>query len=111
MPRLQPTPRILAPDPRLARALWQWLALGALLLVLFPAARGYSAAVGWLPFWLLVAPGVSLCVLYRHRLRDRLAAARSRFLVPGSRRRRLLRRGQARRVGAGQARRTPLRAA
>lgn len=111
MPRLQPIPRILAPDPRLARTLWQWLTLGSLLVALLPAARGYSQAVGWLPFWLLLAPAVSLCVLYRHRLSARLAVARSRFLVPGPRRRRPPRRGQARRVGSGKARRTPLRAA
>lgn len=111
MPRTLPTPHPASPDPRLARALWQWFVLGLLLVILFPAARGYSDAIGWLPFWLLAAPASALCVLHRHHFSDWLAAARSRILVPGPRRRRHRRRRQARRVGFGEARRPHLRAA
>ncbi len=33
-----------------------WLAAGVLLLAFVPAARGHAEWLGWLPFWLLVAP-------------------------------------------------------
>lgn len=111
MPRPMPDTRFATPDPRLARTLWQWLAIGLLLVALFPAARGYSAAIGWLPFWLLAAPTSALCVLHRRHFSDWLAAARSRILVPGPRRRRHRRPGQARRIGFGEARRSHLHAA
>jgi len=86
------------PDPRLNRTLWQWLALGALALILFPDARGYDFWLGWLPFWALLAPLAGLCVLHRHVL---MAAWRT-VLVRAPRRRR--QRGastQARRAGFG----------
>lgn len=51
-----------------ARLLWQWLAVGALLTLLFPAARGTSAAVGPLAFWLLGAPLTGLVVFHRRAL-------------------------------------------
>jgi hypothetical protein len=57
-----------AVDPRLARTLWQWLALGALALVLVPALRGTTEALGWAPYWLVVAPAVALAVAYRQQL-------------------------------------------
>ena len=60
-----------------ARLLWQWLAVGVLLTLLFPAARGTSAVVGPLAFWLLGAPLTSLVVFHRHAL----AAARLGVLV------------------------------
>lgn len=53
------------PFPVLVRLLWQWLALGAMALLVFPAARGDAAWLGWLPFWLLVAPATGLAVLHR----------------------------------------------
>ena len=92
MPILQPTPS--RPDPILARTLWQWLALGAVAMLLVPAARGPVHLLGNLPFWLLLAPGTGLLVLYRHAL----ASAWRRVLVPAPRRRR---RSQARRRGLG----------
>jgi hypothetical protein len=55
-------------DPRLARTLWQWLALGALALLAWPAVRGQSAWLGWAPYWAVVAPAIALAVAYRHRL-------------------------------------------
>ncbi|MBS7458821.1 hypothetical protein [Coralloluteibacterium stylophorae] len=72
-----------APDPRLARSLVQWLLLGLAALAFVPAARG-ATGIGWLPFWCLVAPLLSLTVLYRHRL----AAACGALLVARPRRRR-----------------------
>jgi hypothetical protein len=66
MPILQPAPE--HPDPRLVRTLWQWLALGLVAMLLVPAARGPVHLFGNLPFWLLLAPGTGLLVLYRHAL-------------------------------------------
>ncbi len=67
-----------------ARLLWQWLAVGILLTLLFPGARGSNAVVGPLAFWLLGAPLTSLIVFHRHAL----AAAWLGVLVstPGRRR-------------------------
>jgi len=67
-----------------ARLLWQWLAVGVLLTLLFPAARGSSALVGPMTFWLLGVPLTSLLVFHRHAL----AAAWLGVLVstPGRRR-------------------------
>ena len=93
MPILQPvetrTPDV---DPRLARTLWQWLALGALAMLLVPAARGPVYLLGNMPFWLVLAPGIALLTLYRHAL----AAAWRAHLVRATPRRR--RRFGARRV-------------
>lgn len=71
-------------DPRLA-LLRGWLSIGTLLLVLLPPASWHNHSIGWLPYWLLVAPLISLALLRRHRL----AAALSAFLVRGRRRRNL----------------------
>ena len=76
------TPRV---DPRVARTLWQWFVLGAIAVVLVPAARGHSQLIGALPFWLVVAPGTALLVLYRHPL---AAAWRARLVRATPRRRR-----------------------
>jgi hypothetical protein len=54
-------------DPRLARTLWQWLALGMLAVIAWPAARGQTAWLGWAPYWAVVAPAIALAVAYRHR--------------------------------------------
>lgn len=89
----QPKPEANTPDPRLARTLWQWLALGFIAMLVVPAARGPVYLLGNLPFWLLIAPGLALVTLYRHAL---VAACRA-VLVRAPRRRR--------RSGAGQARR------
>jgi hypothetical protein len=97
------------PDPRLSRFLWQWLSIGALCLLLFPAARGDGLWLGWLPFWALIAPLMSLLVLHRRVL----AAAWRGVLVPVSRRRSVRRSGpQARRLTFGHLRlRRPAQAA
>lgn len=80
--------------PHLARLLWQWLALGLLVLAAFPEARS-SVWLGSGLFWWLGAPLSALASFHRHAL----AAAWRGFLVPASGRRRL--RGQQ-----AQARRT-----
>ena len=76
------TPRV---DPRVARTLWQWFVLGAIAVVLVPAARGHSQLIGALPFWLVVAPATALLALYRHSL---AAAWRARLVRATPRRRR-----------------------
>ncbi|GAB3389756.1 hypothetical protein [Lysobacter fragariae] len=45
------------------------LAIGLALVVLLPAARGFSQTLGWLPLWLLAMPAVALWAL---RLSDRM---------------------------------------
>jgi hypothetical protein len=79
--------------------LLHWLSLGLLAVLLLPAARGQHLLLGWLPYWLVVAPALSLLVLDRHRWTAALAG----YLV-GRRRR-------ASRVPPRQARRHPARAA
>jgi hypothetical protein len=70
--------------PRLRAALWIWFGCGLMALLAFPSLRGSSATIGWLPFWLVIAPLIDLALLRRHWL-----AARSRaFLVRTRRRRR-----------------------
>lgn len=79
------------PDRRLRRALWSLLWLGALLVLLFPAARGQHASLGFLPLWLLGMPLSALWALHRFRL-PRLPlpspTARSRRRRPGGQARR-----------------------
>lgn len=97
MLQIAPTPQV--PDPRLVRALTHVITLGLVLVLLLPAARGYSPLIGWWPFWLVVAPACSLALLHRRALtKQRLAAACSALLVARARRRRQHRRGQARRL-------------
>lgn len=69
-------------DPRLA-LLRAWLSVGVVLLILLPPSQWHNAAIGWLPYWLMAAPAISLALLQRRRL----AAALTAFLVRGRRRR------------------------
>lgn len=88
------------PNPVLVRALWQWLVTGALALLFIPALRGDSAWFGPVPYWLVLAPAVSLLVLHRHTL----AAVWHGILVPAPHRRRpRYRSWQARRSGRAEA--------
>jgi hypothetical protein len=68
MPRIHAQSASSSPDPRLSRLLWQWLTLGVLAMALFPGTRGYGIWLGWLPFWMLIAPVLALSVLHRHIL-------------------------------------------
>lgn len=76
----------------LRTALWLWFACGLAALLAFPALRGSSAMIGWLPFWLVIAPLIDLALLRRRWL----ALASRAFLVRARRRRRPAR--QARRL-------------
>ena len=81
-----------AATPRLRSALWLWFACGLAAMLAFPALRGSSATIGWLPFWLVIAPLIDLAVLRRRWL----ALASHAFLIRARRRRRPAR--QARRL-------------
>lgn len=85
-------PDIADVDPRLEQALHYAIAIGAVLVLLLPGARGMHAALGWLPLWLLAMPLVALWALHRFRLPrghqpTRPAIARVRRSVPQARRR------------------------
>jgi hypothetical protein len=106
MPRLESHPRyldrltLLAP---LDRALRVWLVAGVFALLL-PGALQFNHYIGWLPYWLVAAPAISLALLHRHRL---AAASSALLLVRGRRRRkpsaqRL--RGRRARAGSGMLR-------
>ena len=64
-------------------ALWCWLVFGAVVMALIPQARGMQPLLGWLPFWLIVAPLLDLAFVHRHRL-----LSTSRALLVRARRRR-----------------------
>ena len=49
-------------------ALSCWLATGIAALICVPELRGSNPLVGWLPFWLIVAPAIDLAVLRRRSL-------------------------------------------
>lgn len=112
MPILKPVPPATAVDPRIARTLWQWLALGVVAMLLVPAARGPVYLLGNMPFWLVLAPGFALLTLYRHAL---AAAWRAHLVRATPRRRRRTgvrspfhsRSGQARRILGGKGALTP----
>ena len=64
-----------------------WLAFGAIVLALLPAADGGSASGATLPFWLVGAPLIDLAWVCRARIlrRMRSAAPRRRIGVAGFR--------------------------
>jgi hypothetical protein len=83
-----------AVDPRLDEALRCAIAVGALLVLLLPAARGSHAAFGWLPLWLIAMPLTAWWSLHRFRLpvrrlerREPVPALRGTRRVPQARRR------------------------
>ncbi|MFD0738812.1 hypothetical protein ACFQZQ_05915 [Lysobacter koreensis] len=55
-------------DPRLDAALRYAVAIGAVLVLLLPAARASHAAIGWLPLWLLAMPLAAWWALHRFPL-------------------------------------------
>jgi hypothetical protein len=77
----------------LRAALWLWFAGGMLALLAVPSLRGFNASIGWLPFWLVVAPLIDLALVRRAWL-----AATSRALLVRARRRRRCAPRQARRL-------------
>lgn len=86
-------------EPSIEAALRYAVAIGAVLVLLLPAARGSNAAIGWVPLWLLAMPLMAWWALHRFRLPPH---ERTRAYEP--RRRRSRWRGQARRVIAGAVR-------
>ncbi|HEL5040319.1 TPA: hypothetical protein UOA93_002104 [Stenotrophomonas maltophilia] len=80
-------------DPRLLRSVQQLALAGMALVLVWPAARGSSAWLGWLPMWLVGMPLVAWWALLR-------------FPLPRLSWLRLARRtgGQARRHSGGAAR-------
>ncbi|MCW4456511.1 hypothetical protein OK348_17160 [Flavobacterium sp. MXW15] len=81
-----------SPDPRVLRCVRQVALAGLALVLVWPAARGHSAWLGWLPLWLLGMPMVAWWSLYRFRLPRALLAVRrgrKRRQGPQARRRRL----------------------
>ncbi len=87
-----------AVDPRLDAALRQIALIGLAAVLAIPAARGYSASLGWMPLYLLVMPLTAWWALHRFRL-PRAAAAeprRTRRLPRAQARRRALRAGSQR---------------
>jgi len=78
--------------PPLRAALWLWFACGLAAMLAFPALRGSSTMIGWLPFWLVIAPLIDLALLRRRWL----ALTSQALLVRARRRRRPAR--QARRL-------------
>jgi hypothetical protein len=42
-----------------------WFIVGCAALICIPVLRGYDPLVGWLPFWLVIAPAIDLAVLHR----------------------------------------------
>ncbi|HEX3895140.1 MAG TPA: hypothetical protein VHW73_02915 [Rudaea sp.] len=67
-------------------ALWSWFVFGAVVITLIPQARGIST-IGWLPFWLVVAPLLDLAFVHRGRLLDVSKSFAAQARTPRSRRR------------------------
>ena len=71
-----------SPDPRVLRCVRQVALAGLALVLVWPAMRGNSAWLGWLPLWLVGMPLSAWWALYRFRLparwRNRQAAPRRR---------------------------------
>ena len=77
-----------APHPQVLRAVRQVALAGLALVLVWPAARGYSQWLGWLPMWLVGMPLLAWWALYRFRLPATLLARRSaRRRGPQARRR------------------------
>ncbi|MCS3746848.1 hypothetical protein [Xanthomonas sp. 3793] len=100
----RPSPRSERPDPRVLRPVRQIALAGLALVLVWPAARGYSEWIGWLPLWLVGMPMLAWWSLHRFALPT--------LTRPGARRVLPRRRGpqaQRRRVAARAT--TPARAA
>ncbi|MGK4573750.1 hypothetical protein P0967_022855, partial [Xanthomonas hortorum pv. gardneri] len=52
----RPTARSERPDPRVLRPVRQIALAGLALVLVWPAARGHSEWIGWLPLWLVGMP-------------------------------------------------------
>ena len=68
MPRTRAHPRPSAVDPRLEEMLRAAVAVGGVLVLLWPGASETHAAIGWLPLWLLGMPLTAWWAVHRFRL-------------------------------------------
>lgn len=64
------------------------LAVGALLVLMLPAARGHHDALGWLPLWLVGMPALAWWALHRFRLPGWARSGEPAVALPARRRRR-----------------------
>lgn len=64
-------------DPRVDAVARYAVAIGVVLVLLLPAARGFSETFGWLPLWLLAMPLTAWWALHRFHLPQHSAQARS----------------------------------
>lgn len=84
-----PTPTH-GPDRQLARWVGHVTLAGMAMVLVWPAARGYSDWLGWLPLWLVAMPASAWWALYRFPLppfaRLRRAPALRRRRGPQARR-------------------------
>lgn len=56
------------PDPRVLRPVRQLALAGLALVLVWPAARGYNAWIGWWPLWLAGMPMTAWWALHRFAL-------------------------------------------
>ncbi|HBK47039.1 MAG TPA: hypothetical protein DDZ67_11515, partial [Xanthomonadaceae bacterium] len=56
------------PDPRVLKPVRQLALAGLALVLVWPAARGYSQWIGWLPLWLAAMPAAAWWSLHRFAL-------------------------------------------
>ncbi|NIJ91263.1 hypothetical protein FHR49_004108 [Xanthomonas campestris] len=56
------------PDPRVLRPIRQVALAGLALVLVWPAARGHSEWIGWLPLWLVGMPMLAWWSLHRFAL-------------------------------------------
>lgn len=73
--------------PLLDTLLRGWLLIGLALLPSLPALLGDADSLLRLAFWLLLAPALSMALMHRRRLLDRVVALRRTLLVRSSQRR------------------------
>lgn len=89
---MRSTPRSLPhrPDPRVLRPVRQIALAGLALVMVWPAARGYSPWLGWLPLWLVGMPGMAWWALHGFPLprlrREAVRTANRRPRAPQARR-------------------------
>lgn len=66
--RRSPRSTVVAVNPGLEEVLRAAVAVGAVLVLLWPGARDSHAAIGWLPLWLLGMPLAAWWAAHRFRL-------------------------------------------
>ncbi|WP_406848470.1 hypothetical protein ABFO19_03400 [Xanthomonas citri pv. glycines] len=77
----RPASRSERPDPRVLRPVRQIALAGLALVLVWPAARGSSEWIGWLPLWLVGMPMLAWWSLHRFALPS-LAPRGARRVAP-----------------------------